>query len=60
MEGTAVVEAAAVVEEHFDPTVVQVWARSGYMRCDEHSRRIPERVVGGQRLALKDVQARSG
>src|SRR3954462_2288368 len=56
----AIVEAAAIVEEYFGATVVQVRPDGGHMGRDEHARRIPERMIRGQGLALENVQAGPG
>src|SRR6267142_1579474 len=49
-------KASAIVEQDLVATVVEVGAEAGGMRRDEHAGHGPERMVGGQRLLLEDVE----
>src|SRR5437588_6470719 len=53
-------EAAAVVEDDVVAPLVEIGAVAGGMRGEQHTRRGPERVVGGQWLLLEDVEAGAG
>src|SRR5207245_3605938 len=55
-EGLAGGEAPAVVEQDLEAALVQVGAEAGRLRRDQHAGRAPQRMVGGQRLLLEDVE----
>src|SRR5690348_3136330 len=43
-------EGAAIVRHDFEPTLVEVWAVSSHVRCQQHVRQSPQRVLARQRL----------
>src|SRR5438046_3533619 len=55
-EGLAGGEAPAVVEQDLEAALVQVGAEAGRVRRDQHAGRAPQRMVGGERLLLEDVE----
>nr|WP_246631266.1 hypothetical protein [Pseudonocardia nigra] len=56
----AVDEAAGVLEQDREATLVGVWPDGRDVRGDQHVPACPQRVVGGQRLGLEHVERRAG
>src|SRR5829696_7092035 len=53
-------EGATVVRHDFEAPLVEVWPVSRHVRCQQHVRQCPKRVLAGQRLLLIDVEGSAG
>src|SRR5438132_13951353 len=53
-------KAPAIVGQHLEAALLEIGAIAGGVRRDQDAGRGPQRVVGGERLLLKDVEPGAG